>query len=196
MKRITTLLLSLAAIGGVNATPKAAPAQEQGFFSRNFDRAKNFLGHETVDYYGAGEGKYGTDANRNEYTVNDTPANKNARRNARIRRGLGSGVSLAGAGLAASEIAMNRNFLLEFLLNNTGLGQSEKARKFMSHRATKVITSLLEAIALDEIAGAINGQGGRRGFVSGGARDAYGWAKKKWSKKADADAPASSASQQ
>ena len=174
MKRIMTLLLGLAAVSGVNGAVNQAPAQEPGFFSKNWQKAKDFGNEHFVNYYKASD------------VGNDTDdAGKKARKMARIRRASGSAVSLAGAGLAAGEILSNRNFLLEMLLNNTALGNNEKARKFMSHRATKIITSLLEAIALDEIAGAITDKAGRRGLVSGLARDGY---KKYFGKKDDAAA--------
>ncbi|MDQ5941006.1 MAG: hypothetical protein QG632_732 [Candidatus Dependentiae bacterium] len=166
MKRIMMLVLSLAVVSGVQAataaaTPTAATpaATERGYWDR------------TQDYYMA-----------NDVDADAVKTDKHAKLKTRARRAGGSLLSAGGLGLAATEIAMNRNFLLEFLSKYI---KNEGAQKFMNHRATKVITSLLEAIALDEIAGAVNGNGGRRGLVSGGVRDGYAWGKKKLGKKSD-----------
>lgn len=174
MKRIMMLVLSLAVVSGVQAataaaTPTAATpaATERGYW----DRTKDFARENVQDYYMA-----------NDVDADAVKTDKHAKLKTRARRAGGSLLSAGGLGLAATEIAMNRNFLLEFLSKYI---KNEGAQKFMNHRATKVITSLLEAIALDEIAGAVNGNGGRRGLVSGGVRDGYAWGKKKWGKKSD-----------
>ncbi len=170
MKRIMMLVLSLATISGVHAATTApatgttAPATEKGYMGRAWDGTKGFFKEHVQDYHMA----------------TDIDEKDNARRNARIRRGVGSALGAGGLGLAAAEIAMNRNFFLEFLSKYI---KNEGAQNIMNKRTTKLLASLLQAVALDELGGLVNGQGGRRGLVSGGIRDGYAWGKKKWGKK-------------
>ncbi len=91
----------------------------------------------------------------------------------RFARNVTGDVMNAGAlGLLTADIYKRRNNGLEYLLNNTALGQSAIGNKYLRKKWAHVLASLLQTIAINEAAGLVSGDGG---LASNGAR--YAWEK-------------------
>ncbi|MDQ5940850.1 MAG: hypothetical protein QG632_576 [Candidatus Dependentiae bacterium] len=91
----------------------------------------------------------------------------------RFARKVTGDVMNAGAlGLLTADIYKRRNNGLEYLLNNTALGQSAIGNKYLRKKWAHVLASILQTIAINEAAGLVSGDGG---LASNGVR--YGWNK-------------------